>query len=48
MDPATITIIVGLLTLIAERIFSIANKVKKSKCFGVEVEMNTPTIEKKS
>lgn len=39
MDPASIVIIVGLVTIMVERVFSWSLKVKKSKCMGAEVEM---------
>jgi hypothetical protein len=40
MDPITISLIVGVCTLLIERITSIIyNKVKKSECFGVKIEM---------
>ena len=45
MDITTITLIVGFSTLIIERIFSWALKVKKSECFGASVTMQDKCIE---
>jgi hypothetical protein len=40
MDPITIGLIVGLATLIVERISLIVyNRVKKSECLGIKIEM---------
>lgn len=46
MDPSTVIIIVGLTTLIIERCFSWGIKIKKSNCFGVEVEMKDDCSDK--
>ena len=40
MEPGTILIIVGLSSLIVERIFSWATRIKKSSCCGSEIEMH--------
>lgn len=37
MEPASIVIIVGLATLLVERIFSWANRIRSSKCCGGEI-----------
>lgn len=46
MEPATIALIIGLATLMVERIFVWASKIKKSDCLGMKIErsneMNTP------
>lgn len=47
MDPASIVIIVGLLTIMVERVFAWSLKVKKSSCMGAEVEMMEPEKERK-
>ena len=40
LDPATISIIVGLVTLVVERVYAYLIKIKKSKCCGnTEIEM---------
>lgn len=39
MEPTTIIIIIGLITLLIERGFSWAIKIKKSECCGTKVEM---------
>lgn len=39
MDPATIALIVGLATLIIERAFTWAQRIKKSSCCGGTVEL---------
>lgn len=41
MEPLTIFVLIGLITLIIERIYSWAIKVKKSKCFVGEIIMNS-------
>ena len=38
MDPTSIAILIGLATLVVERIFSVANKIKSSKCCGGSIE----------
>jgi hypothetical protein len=39
MDPATIGLIIGLATLAVERMFAFARKIKKSKCWGIDIQM---------
>lgn len=41
LDPVTITIIVGLVTLVVERIYKYMIKIERSKCCGniTEIEM---------
>jgi hypothetical protein len=46
MDPSTVIIIIGLATLIIERGFSWAIKIKKSHCFGMDIEMKDDCPEK--
>lgn len=40
MEPSTIIIVVGLVTLIVERVFSLTMRIKKSNCCGNEIVMN--------
>lgn len=47
MDTQSIIIIVGLTTLIIERIFSCINRIRTSKCCGGELVL-TPQESKKS
>jgi hypothetical protein len=39
MDPLELSIIIGVCTLLIERVFSWAGKIKKSSCFGGKIEM---------
>lgn len=39
MDPITITIVISIITIFIERLFDWTNKIRKSKCFELEVEM---------
>lgn len=39
MDPATISLIVGVAILVLERGFSFINRIRKSTCCGNTVEM---------
>ena len=40
LDPVTISIIVGLVTLVIERVYKYIKKIKRSKCCGnTEIEM---------
>lgn len=39
MEPSTILIFIGVTTLIIERAFAWALKIKKSKCCGNTIEM---------
>ena len=39
MDPVTIAMIVSMAILLIERVFAWANKIKKSNCLGVNIEM---------
>ena len=41
LDVATITIIVTLVTLVVERAFDWASRIKKSKCCGGEIDLNS-------
>ena len=42
MDAATVALIIGVVSLLIERTFAWAYKIKKSKCFGNEIKMNNP------
>ena len=41
MDAATVALIIGVATLMVSRFFDYLNKIRRSKCFGVNIEMNT-------
>jgi len=41
MEPSTILIIIGLATLIVERSFAWALKIKRSNCCGNQIEMQS-------
>lgn len=41
LDVTTITIIVTLATLVVERAFDWASRIKKSKCCGSEIDLNS-------
>lgn len=40
MEPTTLVIIIGLTTLLVERSFAWAIKIKKSECCGNKIEMD--------
>lgn len=48
MEPVTIALLIGLSTLVVERVFVWASKIKKSDCWGFKIErddeMKTPKI----
>lgn len=48
MEPSTILIIIGLATLIVERSFAYALKIKKSNCCGNTIEMKDDCSSKES
>lgn len=39
MDPVTIGLLIGLATLVIERIYAWAKKIKKSECCGTKIEI---------
>ncbi len=41
MEPNTIIILVGVGTLLIERVFTWMRRIKKSECCGAKVEMNS-------
>ena len=46
MDPVTVGLLIGLSTLVVERLFSVLMKVKKSHCCGkngLDIEMKDST-----
>ena len=44
MDAFTIVAVIGLATLVVERIATWSMKIKRSKCFGNEIEMRESNI----
>lgn len=44
MEPGTIIIVIGLATLIVERVFSLSMKIKKSTCCGGSIEMEMDDV----
>jgi len=41
MEPNTIILLVGLGTLIIERVFTWMRRIKKSECLGAKIEMSS-------
>ena len=41
MDPSTIVVIVGIATLLIERIFTWSTRIKHSTCCGCDLEMES-------
>lgn len=39
MDAITLSLIIGLATLIVERVFSVIRKIRKSSCCGSEFDL---------
>ena len=39
MDPVTLSLIIGISTLLIERFFRLMYKIHKSKCCGMELDM---------
>lgn len=38
MDPVTVGLLIGVITLLIERLFKWAGRIKESECCGVKIE----------
>lgn len=47
LDPTSIVLIVGVGTLLIEKVFKYLSKVSDSECFGVKVHRNVPKNDSK-
>ena len=47
MDPTTITLIIGVVILVIDKIYDWMNKIYKSKCCGCDVDRKTNDEDKK-